>query len=566
MSRTKTSAEPPSRFDIAAVRAKAGDAAFARGSAYAREGLVRLISVTATDVRAEVSGTEVYPARLSGAGRVFSGACVCPAFADWGFCKHLVAVALVVNATSPADLAEAAGRRERLEAHLRGLGGEALAAKLLAWAERDLALLQELEFEAALAGEGDQVVFDRIASALDQATEIDDYVDWRSAGALADELRAVVEQIGRVLEAGRSSIALRLLDRLFDEAEDLFESIDDSEGEVGGVFAEALELHLAVAVAAKPDPIDLAETLLERELASNYELWDGACGLYADVLGPAGVAEYRRLAEAAWASGDREGRLRGILDAFAEAAGDVDARIKLRSADATTGRQHLEIAALYLEAGRKQEARKWLEDGLWKAEDRPEHGLERIAAGLYQRLGEPAEAQAILWAAFERTPGLQLHLVLLEHAVDAREVVDRSVALLSKKISAGERAHWSSSSTLTVEILCHAGRHDEAWAVVEQHGCAEPALEQLLRASEESHPDQAIQTHARLIDAALAYANQSAYAGVVGRIARMERISARIGRLERHGAYVEALALKHKAKRTFIRLLNDRASWPRVKA
>jgi hypothetical protein len=52
--------------------------------------------------------------------------------------------------------------------------------------------------------------------------------------------------------------------------------------------------------------------------------------------------------------------------------------------------------------------------------------------------------------------------------------------------------------------------------------------------------------------------------GVVGRIARMERISARIGRLEEHGAYVQAPALKHKAKRAFVRLLNDRASWPRI--
>jgi tetratricopeptide (TPR) repeat protein len=443
-----------------------------------------------------------------------------------------------------------------------------LARKLLACAERDRALLQELEFEAALAGEADQVVFGRIAKALDQAMDVEEFVDWRGAGTLAEDLRAIVDQIGRVLEGGRASVALQLLDRFFESAEDLFEALDDSDGEVGGVFGEASELHLEAALAAKPDPIELADTLLDRELASDYGFWDGACATYAVVLGPAGVAEYRRLAEAAWASGDRElrGPLRRILDAFAKEAGDIDARIKLRAADATTGREHLEIAELYLDAGRKQEARKWLEDGLWKAEDRPEHGLERAAASLYRRLGEPGQAEAILWAAFERAPHFQLHLVLLEGAADARKVVDRGVALLSGKISAGERAHWSSPSTLMVEILRHAGRNDEAWAVVKQHGCAEAVLEQLVRASEETHPEQVIQTHARLIDAALAYANQSAYAGVVGRIARMERISARIGRLEAHGAYVQALALKHKAKRTFISLLNDRASWPRVKA
>jgi hypothetical protein len=44
----------------------------------------------------------------------------------------------------------------------------------------------------------------------------------------------------------------------------------------------------------------------------------------------------------------------------------------------------------------------------------------------------------------------------------------------------------------------------------------------------------------------------------------MERISATIGRQEEQAAYIQALALKHKAKRAFIRLLNDHASWPRT--
>jgi hypothetical protein len=238
-----------------------------------------------------------------------------------------------------------------------------------------------------------------------------------------------------------------------------------------------------------------------------------------------------------------------------------DARIRLRAGDATSGREHLAIAELCLDAGRQQEARKWIEDGLWKAEDRPEHGLESTAAKLYRRLGEPAKAQALLWNAFQRMPSLALHQEMLEDVAEPAETIDRNVSFLERQIGLAERRQWS-PSTLAVELLRCACRLDEAWAIVELHGCGQSTLEDLVRASEESHPEKAIQTHARLIDAALVYANQSNYPGVVARIARMEKISARIGQLEAHGAYVADLALKHKAKRTFIRLLNDSAPWP----
>jgi len=185
-----------------------------------------------------VSGSQVYRARLVGSGRALSGTCDCPAFDDWGFCKHLVAVALTVNAASPSALGDVEARRTRIGEHLRGLGVNRLAARLLEVADRDQALMRELEFETSLGGADDSVLFEQIASALDEATAVEDYVDWRGAGTLADDLRAVFEQIRQLLDAGRAAVAIKLLDRFFDDAEDLFEAVDDSNGEVGGAMAK----------------------------------------------------------------------------------------------------------------------------------------------------------------------------------------------------------------------------------------------------------------------------------------------------------------------------------------
>ena len=107
--KNKANGDPP-RFDVAMLRKSAGDKVFARGVEYHKDGQVEIISIDSARVLARVIGSEVYRSQLQGTGRKFSGECSCPAFSDWGFCKHLVATALAANDLGPGALAEAANR------------------------------------------------------------------------------------------------------------------------------------------------------------------------------------------------------------------------------------------------------------------------------------------------------------------------------------------------------------------------------------------------------------------------------------------------------------------------
>ena len=89
------------RYEDRQLRRLAGETTYARGAAYAKEGRVRLLSIGPTAVRAEVTGSELYAVVLQGTDDDIWGDCDCPAYDDYGFCKHLVAVALAVNAASP---------------------------------------------------------------------------------------------------------------------------------------------------------------------------------------------------------------------------------------------------------------------------------------------------------------------------------------------------------------------------------------------------------------------------------------------------------------------------------
>ncbi|HEY1753524.1 MAG TPA: SWIM zinc finger family protein [Caulobacteraceae bacterium] len=554
-------------FDMAALRSAVGDAAFARGSAYAREGRVRLLSVQPGVVRAQVSGTEVYAVVLEGSGRAVSGDCTCRAFEDWGACKHLVAVALTVNA-QPDAVAEAGQRDERLKLHLQGLGADALAERLLQLARRDPGLWRELELESAVATDPDEVVFARLAEAIDAAVDVGEFVDWRGAGSVAEELTGVVVQIEKVFDAGRAALALRALDRLLESGEALLESVDDSDGEVGGALAAARDLHVNACLAAKADPIQLAATLFERELTSEYGLWEETQDEYAEPLGAEGLAEYRRLAQAAWdaASGKRgeardRRRLTDMLDAFAARDGDIETRIALRAADAQSSRDYQAIAELCLSAHRADEALKWAEEGLWKTEDKPDAHLMVFTADICRRLRRKARARELLWAAFALAPSLDILTRLKTKAASPGAVVDEAVRILEAKIARRDRYAWSGD--LLVQILSGEGRLDQAWAA-SAHGCSQPTLEELARASETSRPDKALALYAELAERSILAANNGAYAAAVKQIARIARLRRTLGRDAEQRAYVEDLARRHKAKRNFIRLLEDKAAWPKA--
>jgi uncharacterized Zn finger protein len=135
------------RFDPADLKRIAGDAAFARCEACVREGRVALLSDDGDEVEASVAGTTVYRTTLRRTAAGPAGDCTCPAFAEAGFCKHLVATALAAEAGG-----EVPDRLSAIRAHLRAQTVDQLVALILDLAERDENLLQRLDLAASAAG------------------------------------------------------------------------------------------------------------------------------------------------------------------------------------------------------------------------------------------------------------------------------------------------------------------------------------------------------------------------------------------------------------------------------
>lgn len=549
------------RFDNDALRERAGAKIFARGEAYHRAGHVHILAFEPRRVLAEVAGTEDYRTVLTGRGTGFGGECSCPAFEDWGFCKHMVAAALAANAVGSG--VEGVDTLSLIRQHLEKKGIDTLVEMILGLAEQDAALFRKLELAAATTQADHKTLELHLSKAIDDAIRIRHYVDYRAATGWASGVDAVLDALAELTSGAQASLALELAERAIGRIEEAIDSIDDSDGHCSALLERASDIHLAAARTAKPDPATLARNLFAREMADDYGAFGGATTTYADVLGEAGLAEYRRLATDAWerlpalqggrgrseASGDYD-VLKNILDGFAEREGDVAARIALRAKDLSSPWGYLQLAQFCLSQDREAEALRWAEDGLFVFEDdRPDERLVFFAAGLLSKAGRKSDTEAHLWRAFQKSPSLEFYAQLRELA--GGTACERAIEFLRARAAKGERTRWHYPAELLIHVLLQERMLDAAWVAVRTHGASIGTREALAKASEATHTREALDVYAERVDALADGGGNPAYAEAAALIARMAALRS----AAEHAAYMAEIKTRFRRKRNFIALL-----------
>ena len=553
--------QQPQRFDVSALRSLAGETVFARGEAYARGGQVEILKVEPARIVARVSGTENYRTVVSGKGKRIGGECSCPAFEGCGFCKHMVAVALVANATGENEPA-VSGTPERMRRHLKDKGLDALVEMIMDLAERDAVLYRKLDLAASARYADERTLEASLRKAIDAATRTSDYVEYGEVRDWAEEITAVLDSLATFASAGRGELALKLADHAFKKIEAAIHNIDDSNGYGGGLLQQVAAIHLAACQVVKPDPAKLAAELFVRQTEDDFDCFHGAAETYAEVLGEVGLAAFRHLASEAWmklpargpAGGKRTEvagdyhRLARMLDFFAERDGDVDTRIALRGKDMSSAWNYLQLAEFCLAQGRAEEALKRAEEGLWVFEDEaPDQRLVSFTAELLVKMKRTADAEALLWRTFEKAPSLDLLRKL--KALGTSDAAARAIGFLEQRLAREKPNQWRFPSTLLIEVLMAEKMFDRAWLIARRHGASPQIAEALAKASEISHPAEALEIYTKRV-AELAN-NAGGYEEAACLIARMAPLRS----AAEQEAYVRGLKDEHRRRRNFIKLL-----------
>lgn len=429
---------------------------------------------------------------------------------------------------------------------------------------RDRELFHKLDIAASMSAADDKTLEAKLKKVLDAATRTRGFIDYAAAPGWAADVDAALDLIGDLPAAGRGEVALRLASRAIDRIERAVEALDDSDGHCGALLARAQQIHLAAALAASPAPLGFARELFVRETEDDYGVFGGAVTLYADVLGDEGLAEYRRLAEQAWnqlpartartaaraGAPDNYRELAGILDFFAERDGDLDLRIALRAKDLSSPWAYLQLAEFSLSIGRREEALRRAEEGLWVFEDRLDPRLLLFAVRLLSEADRPADAEAHLWRAFEKSPSLDLYAAL--RGLAGERATARAVKMLEDRLADRPASPWRSPADLLVGVLMHERMFDQAWAALREHGASPSQAETLANAAQTSHPRDAVAVFAGRVDQLAESGGNSAYAEAVKLVARIAGLQS----LAEQKAYVAELKVRFARKRNFMKLLD----------
>ena len=336
----------------------AGATTFRRGEEYFSVGAVEHLRVTGDKITASVEGSKIYRVDLRNDDGKLDGDCTCPNAADGNFCKHCVAVGLAwlaKNSSAPKSAAASVKRKRRdpwrdIKEYLTSQPLEALIDLLLDATRRDDRLYQSLLLKAERTSSGENVA-KAFRRAIDGATHIRGYVDWREAGTVAANIDQVADSLVELLKPATASTLVELAEYAIERLENSLEDIDDSDGEIGGTVYRLGELHLQACAMARPDPAGLAERLFRFETTLPFGLCSFDATTYRDALGKEGLRRYRELAEAAWhklkprhvegAYDSHRAAITRIMEKLAEAGGDVNELVAIKSQDLSIGYRYL---------------------------------------------------------------------------------------------------------------------------------------------------------------------------------------------------------------------------------
>ncbi|MBI2311049.1 MAG: SWIM zinc finger family protein [Betaproteobacteria bacterium] len=561
-----------------ALLALAGERAFARGAAYFEAGAVADLVDTGKAIKACVVGTDEYQVRLWPGRGALDYSCTCPVGEDGDFCKHAVATGLAWlaqradEAGAPAS-STARGRHDALRAYLAGRSKDELVALVLEQAEEDPALRSRLETEAAGRASTDDPA--AVREAIRRALAVHGGVDFYGMRRYIERAAPVLDLLSGLLRRGDASAVFDAAEYAVRQGLSAYEKVDDSSGSFGDMLSQMAELHLKAGRKAKPDGEALANSLFELLMRDDWGLFRFED--YAPLLGKAGVARFRKLAEAAWAKvpplkpGDRrdlgeEGRhmLTRIMEALARREGDVDRLIEVKSRDLSRSHAFLEIAQILEKAGRRDEALAWAERGHAAFKEELHVPLAEFLIAAYHRPKRHDDALALAWDQFSRWPGLSAYQQLKKSADRTKawpEWREQALGHLRAALKAanGNHSHWNWTAgghSLFVEIFLWEGDSDAALAEAKAGGCTEDLWFKLAKAREKQHPQDAIEIYRARVEPIVNQKDNRAYDEATELIGKIGALMKRVGQQREFTAWLDAMRVKHKAKRNFMQRLD----------
>ncbi len=324
---------------------------------------------------------------------------------------------------------------------------------------------------------------------------------------------------------------------------------DDSNGTIGDLARELLEVHAQACDAGVADPVKLAAWMV-RFSCEDQDFFEVDPVRYAGALGERGLPVYRRAIEE---RGDDEGvfAVRWARERLAVLDGDGEAIVALLGGDLSAPHQFIRVSEAMGELGRDEEVLLWAKRGIAETDGWQIAQLYDLACGVYERRSAPLEVLRLRREEHGRMASASTY-ARLRRAADAVGAwdIERDAARLALR----ERDLGG-----LVDALLADGDIEEAWSVAHEDPDWDPGLQQrlcLAEAREAQRPDQALPWYMLVVDELLSETGRRAYARAIPVLKHARRAAEAAGQNEWFATRLADLREQHRRRPTLIAMLD----------
>ncbi len=376
------------------------------------------------------------------------------------------------------------------------------------------------------------------------------FLAYRESSEWARAAQPVVDELRLVVSGAPSRDLVLLLERAVGHVVKVVQHADDSNGTIGDLARELLDLHALACDALVADPLKLAAWMV-RFSCEDQDFFEVDPVRYARALGEPGLAAYRRAIAAR--DGERLFAVRWARERLAVLDRDTPAIVTLLGGDLSNPHQFIRVCQAMAELARDDEVLSWARRGITETQGWQVAQLYDLACEVHDRHGTPVEVLALRREQHERMASAGTYRAL-RRAADALDAwgVERDAA--RQALRERDRGEF-------VDALLGDGEADAAWTVATEDPAWNPGGRRLrlAQAREATRPDDALAWYLQIADDELKETGRAAYARAVGVLKHARRAAEAAGEGPAFAATLAQLRERHRRRPTLIAMLDKAA-------
>ena len=324
---------------------------------------------------------------------------------------------------------------------------------------------------------------------------------------------------------------------------------DDSNGTIGDLARELLEVHAEACDAKVADPVKLAAWMV-RFSCEDQDFFEVDPVRYAGALGERGLPLYRRAIEGR-EDGERVFAVRWARERLAVLDGDEEAIVALLGGDLSSPHQFVRVCEAMADVGRDDEVLAWAKRGIAETDGWQVEKLYDLACGVHERRSAPLEVLRLRREQHEGMASASTYSRLRRaaEAVGAWDIERDAARLALRERDLGG----------LVDALLSEGDAEEAWSVAHEDPDWDPGPERRLRlaeAREPQRPEQALPWYMLVVDEMLLETGRRAYARAVPVLKKARRAAEAADQSEWFATRIADLREHHRRRPTLIAMLD----------